>query len=694
MAGQVTNLKLNTMFKFLKFKGIAAAVALFLCFSQSAYGDTGYELWLNYKPVTNQKLVRSYTDYCKKIRFAGSRYDKAISEELTLALDKMLGIPVSEAGGKDATLVMKKARRKKLGNEGYSIRSRKGRIVIEANGDAGLLYGTYHLIRLMQCGEPLDGVNITEVPKIDLRHLNHWDNLNGSIERGYAGRSLWKWDELPGTLDPRYKDYARANASIGINGTVLNNVNASSKILDRAYLEKIAALADILRDYNIKVYLSANFAAPMRVSSTPNDAKRGGGVGQLDTADPFDPEVQRWWKAKADEIYELIPDFGGFLVKANSEGMPGPQDYKRTHADGANMLAKALEPHGGIVMWRTFVYNDTSVDPDRVKRAYKEFKPLDGLFADNVILQTKNGPLDFHPSEPVLPLFGGMRNTPLQPELQITQEYLGQSTYLVYLVPMWRKFFDFDTFCEGRGSTVAGIAEGKVYKQKFTAIAGVANTGDDENWTGHHFAQANWYAFGRLAWNPGADTRRITREWIGSTWTTDEKAIETIEKMMMPAWESFVASQSPYGLGFTTRSQDHFTAGFASRVNKEWKVNGTGIGSDRTTAGTDYVSQYFEPNRSMFNDINSCPELLLLTFHFAPWDHIMKSGVTLKTAFFTGLTKTMQLNARNKGLWFRVKDAIDPERYEDVVKSLDKEAKEAREFYESADSFFKAAVKQ
>lgn len=681
------------MRNFLRFNGIAVVLTLFLCIGQSAYGDTGYELWLNYKPVTDQKLLQSYMDYCKNIHFADSRYDKAIRDELDIALDKMLGVSVVEADKGEASIRMKIVRQKKLGQEGYHISSRDGRLTIEANGDAGLLYGTYHLIRLMQCGESLDDVDITEVPKIDFRDLNHWDNLSGSIERGYAGRSLWKWDELPDKIDPRYRDYARANASIGINGTVLNNVNASSKMLDREYLEKVAALADIFREYNIKVYLSANFAAPMKMSSTPNDAKRGGGVGQLDTADPMDPEVQQWWKDKADEIYELIPDFGGFLVKANSEGMPGPQDYKRTHADGANMLAKALKPHGGIVMWRTFVYNDTSVDPDRVKRAYKEFKPFDGQFDDNVILQTKNGPLDFHPSEPVLPIFGGMEHTPLQPELQITQEYLGQSTYLVYLVPMWRKFFDFDTWCKGEGSTVAKIAEGKVFKQKFTAIAGVANTGDDENWTRHHFAQANWYAFGRLAWDPMTDTEQITREWIKSTWTTDSAAVKVIEEMMMPTWECFVASQSPYGLGFTTRPQDHYTAGFKSRVNKEWKVNATGIGSDRTTAGTDYVSQYLEPNRSIFNNIDSCPEYLLLTFHFAPWDHVMKSGATLRSAFFDGLKKTMQVNARNRELWSRVKSAIDPERYEDVIERLDKEARDARKFYEEADSFFREASK-
>lgn len=681
------------MCKYLKIRSALAALALFFCVGQSALADTGYELWLNYKPVADQTLRQSYADRLGKIYIGENRFGEAIGNELLLAFDKMLGIVPQLADKKSASLVMEIVKRKELGQEGYKIFARNGQLRIEANSDAGLLYGTYHLIRLMQTQRSLDGIDITEVPKIDLRQLDHWDDMTGSIERGYAGRTLWKWDELPGTLDPRYTDYARANASIGINGVVLNNVNADPRFLRRDYLEKIAALANVLRGYNIRVYLTANFAAPLKPSSTPNSMKRWGGVGDLATANSKDPAVQQWWKDKAAEIYELIPDFGGFLVKANSEGMPGPQDYKCTHADGANMMAKALKPFGGIVMWRTFVYDDHSLDPDRVKRAYKEFMPLDGQFDDNVILQSKNGPLDFHPSEPVLPIFGGMEHTPIQPELQITQEYLGQSTYLVYLVPMWRKFFDFDTWCDGEGSTVARITEGRVNDQKFTAIAGVANTGDDINWTGHHFAQANWYAFGRLAWDPTVETQEITRDWIRSTWTNDAAAVEKIEQMMMPTWESFVASNSPYGLGFTTRSQDHYKAGFGSRVNKEWKVDGTGIGSDRTTAGTDYVSQYLEPNRSVFNDIDRCPEYLLLTFHFAPWEHVMKSGMTLHEEFFNGLGRTKAVNAANRAIWASLEDVVDAERFGEVNASLEKEARDAEAFYKEADTFFREAVK-
>ena len=389
-------------------------------------------------------------------------------------------------------------------------------------------------------------MNIRETPALDSRQLNHWDDL-GTIERGYAGRSLWKWNDLPGKIDPRYTDYARANASIGINGVILNNVNADPRFLRRDYLEKIAVLAQIFRKYNIRVYLAANFGAPMKPSATPDVMRQWGGVGNLNTADPRNPEVQKWWKTKADEIYSLIPDFGGFVVKANSEGMPGPQDYGCTHADGANMLARALKPHGGIVMWRTFVYNP-EIDKDRIKRSYKEFLPLDGMFDDNVILQTKNGALDFQPSEPAQPLFGSMTRTPLMAELQITQEYLGHSTYLVYLLPMWREFLDFDTHCKGAGSTIAKILTGEVIPQSYRAIAGVANTGDSHNWTGHHFAQANWFAFGRLAWNPKLETHKITSEWIKSTWNCDKQTLKVVEQMMMPTWKSFVCSHAPYSI--------------------------------------------------------------------------------------------------------------------------------------------------
>ena len=676
--------------RLLFFLVLFAANAHFIKASSS--NDSGYELWLRYLPVEDSTLRQSYGDLCRYIRLSGSRFDQAISSELKLALGKMLGITPEFTDKNTARLRMKISPRAGLGPEGYRIREKKGGVTIEAGGDVGLLYGTYHLLRLMQCRESLQDIDITEIPKYDLRQLNHWDDINGNIERGYAGRSLWKWEELPDTTDPRYIDYARANASIGINGVVINNVNADPRFLRHDYLEKIAALANIFREYNIKVYITANFAAPLKPSSTPDVMKRWGGVGNLDTADPKDPQVQEWWAEKAEEIYELIPDFGGFLVKANSEGMPGPQDYGCTHAEGANMLAKALAPFGGIVMWRTFVYNP-EVDPDRVKRSYKEFLPLDGYFDVNVILQTKNGPLDFQPSEPVQPLFGAMRHTALEPELQITQEYLGHSTYLVYLLPMWRRFFDFDTYCKGEGSNVAAITEGRIYPQPFTAIAGVANTGDSENWTGHHFAQANWYAFGRLAWDPATPTETITREWIKATWNCDDTTTGIIEKMMMPTWESYVASHSPYGLGLTVKVDCHYEAGFEIRAGKEWKVDQTGIGSDRSTSGSDYVSQYFEPVRSKFNDMKTCPEEVLLCFHFVPWDHKMKSGLTLKEEFFFGLRKGVIQAGRNIELWKSIESEIDRRRYEEVLLSLQKERDDAEKFYDEAYIFFSRSTK-
>ena len=387
----------------------------------------------------------------------------------------------------------------RVGDQGYLIRTGaiNGRTatIIASSSEVGALYGAYHFLRLIQTRQPIASLDLEQRPRLDRRLLNHWDNLDGSIERGYAGRSLWKWEELPATIDPRVEDYARANASIGINGSVINSVNANPKSLTAPYLEKAAAIANMFRPYGIRVYLAPNFSAPKT-------------IGNLPTADPLDPAVAQWWKDKAAEIYKHIPDFGGFLVKANSEGQPGPQDYGRTHADGANVLADAVKPHGGIVMWRAFVYN-ADVDPDRVKRAYAELVPLDQKFRDNVFVQVKNGPLDFMPREPFSPLFGAMTKTPLMAELQITQEYLGHSNHLVYLAPMWKEFLDADTYAQGPGTTVAKVNGG---------IAGVANTGSDRNWTGHEFGQANWYAYGRLAWDSDLSSADIADEWIEMTW--------------------------------------------------------------------------------------------------------------------------------------------------------------------------------
>ena len=516
---------------------------------------------------------------------------------------------------------------KSLGNEGYILKSvnKKNKIytVVTANSDAGLLYGVYHLLRLIQTSQFDENLNIIEKPAYNHRLLNHWDNLDRTVERGYAGYSIWRWDELPAKISPLYKAYARANASVGINGTVLNNVNASPQILSKEYLEKVKIIAGELRPYNIKTYLSINFSSPKE-------------LGGLKDSDPMNPEVQKWWKEKAKEIYAMIPDFGGFLVKANSEGLPGPMDYGRTHVDGANMLADALKPFGGIVMWRAFVYNPDG--DDRAKQAYKEFKPFDGKFRDNVIIQLKNGPVDFQPREPFSPLFGAMEKTPVMPEFQITQEYLGFSNHIAYLAPMWKECLDSDTYCKGEGSTVAKTTDGSIYNQKITAIAGVANIGEDLNWCGNHFAQANWYAFGRLAWNHELTSEQIADEWLKMTFTGDKNFIEPVKEMMLSSRESVVKYMMPLGLHHLFAWGHHYGPEPWCEVpgaRPDWlpkyyhNANDTGIGFDRTTSGSNAVSQYNSPLREQFNDIGTCPENLILWFHHVPWTYGMKSGKSL-----------------------------------------------------------------
>lgn len=651
----------------------------------------GAQLWLGYEPLAEADR-EALGESCSRISLAGSRYDSLLVAELTRGIEGLLQItPTVDPRARSGIRFSLDGDPKLLGEEGYRIRGGRNGVRIQAAADAGLLYGMFDLLRMLQCGEWLEGLDRTETPAYDRRLLNHWDDLDGTIERGYAGRSLWKWDELPGRLDPRYAAYARANASIGINGVVLNNVNADPRILRHDYLVKVAALADLFRRYHIRVYLTANFAAPMKPSSTPDVMKAWGGVGDLDTADPRDVRVQAWWREKAAEIYALIPDFGGFLVKANSEGMPGPQDYGCTHADGANLLARALKPYGGIVMWRTFVYNPT-IDPDRMKRSYLEFRPLDGAFDDNVILQTKNGPLDFQPSEPVQPLFGAMPRSQMMLELQITQEYTGHATSLVYLLPMWRRVLDFDTCCAGPGSTVSRLTRGEVYPQRIRAIAGVANTGSDANWTGHPFAQANWYAFGRLAWNPDQTVSRITHDWIRSTWQVDGEDLRVIEAMMMPSWECFLRSSSPYGLGLTLDVATHYRANFAGRAGREWQVSREGIGTDRTSHGTGFTGQYFEPNRSCFDDADCCPSMWLLSFHWLPWNHRMPSGRSLREEFFEGLGSTPSLVRQNLERWQSLRGRIDPGRYASVLERLQQEYDDASRFSAEALDFFGAYV--
>lgn len=521
--------------------------------------------------------------------------------------------------------------------EGYNIYARPAQqgdniqyeATITASNPIGLLYGAYELIRLQNTDAYNTGsgnqqnfskaIDETEKPKVGLRILNHWDNLDGSIERGYAGKSIFKWEEIKlgkngkggsisKSLHDRLITYARANASLGINGSVLNNVNASPKMMTAEYINKVKVIANILRPYGIRVYLSINFASPMA-------------LGYTKTADPLDKKVQQWWKKKAKEIYATIPDFGGFLVKANSEGQPGPGDYHRTHADGANMLADAVKPYGGIIMWRSFVYGANHKGEDRVKQAVSEFKGMDGKFRDNVILQSKNGPLDFQPREPYAPIFDNIKQTPQIAELQITQEYLGQSKHLTYLAPMWKEFFGF------------------VNPNRLVGISGVANIGDDANWCGHPFSQANWYAFGRLAWNPSLTAEEIAHEWLVQTYENqDEKFTKPVEMMMMTSREACVNYMMPLGLHHIFKFDHHYGPepdGFIASYPLEWcpvyyhKADAQGIGFDRSSKGTDAVGQYPEPYRSLYDNIETCPEEYLLWFHHVPWTYKMKSGSTL-----------------------------------------------------------------
>ena len=521
--------------------------------------------------------------------------------------------------------------------EGYNLYARPAQqgdniqyeATITASNPIGLLYGAYELIRLQNTDAYNTGsgnqqnfskaIDKTEKPQVGLRILNHWDNLDGSIERGYAGKSIFKWEEIKlgkngkggsisKSLHDRLITYARANASLGINGSVLNNVNASPKMMTAEYINKVKVIANILRPYGIRVYLSINFASPMA-------------LGYTKTADPLDKKVQQWWKKKAKEIYATIPDFGGFLVKANSEGQPGPGDYHRTHADGANMLADAVKPYGGIIMWRSFVYGANHKGEDRVKQAVSEFKGMDGKFRDNVILQSKNGPLDFQPREPYAPIFDNIKQTPQIAELQITQEYLGQSKHLTYLAPMWKEFFDF------------------VNPNKLVGISGVANIGDDANWCGHPFSQANWYAFGRLAWNPSLTAEEIAHEWLVQTYENqDEKFTKPVEMMMMTSREACVNYMMPLGLHHIFKFDHHYGPepdGFIASYPLEWcpvyyhKADAQGVGFDRSSKGTDAVGQYPEPYRSLYDNIETCPEEYLLWFHHVAWDYKMKSGSTL-----------------------------------------------------------------
>jgi alpha-glucuronidase len=651
-------------------------VVLMVMSALTGRSEDGYRLWLRYDPITDPAKIKEYKASLTSILQEGESPTLQIAErELMLALKGLLNYSpsVSNDVRSNGTLLIGNKNFKpiaslklddklrKIGEEGFlivhsTIQGKKC-IVITANQDIGVLYGVFHFIRLLQTHQSIQQLTVENVPAIRHRLLNHWDNLDRTVERGYAGFSLWDWHKLPDYIDPRYYDYARANASIGINGTVLTNVNANAQVLTGPYLKKIAALATVFRPYGIKVYLTALFSAPAE-------------IGGLPTADPLDPAVKKWWKDKVAEIYQHIPDFGGFLIKANSEGQPGPQNYKRNHADGANLLAEALAPYKGIVMWRAFVYNN-EVPEDRAKQAYSEFKPLDGRFNNNVFVQVKNGPVDFQPREPFHPLFGAMPKTPLMMEFQITQEYLGFATHLVYLAPLFKECLNADTYANGKGSTVSGVIDGSLEGHSLSGIAGVANIGTDRNWCGHPFAQANWYAFGRLASDPSLTAEEIADEWIRMTFTNDPQAVQSIRTMMIASREITVRYMTPLGLHHLMGWDHHY--GPAPWINDkpraDWtsvyyhKADSAGIGFDRTKSGSNALEQYAYPVQEYFRSMNACPEEYLLWFHHVPWDHKMRSGRTLWEELCHSYYQGADSVAWMQKVWNSVEAKVDADRF-------------------------------
>lgn len=650
------------------------------------FAEDGSRLWLRYKPLAEVQKEKSNT-FISIVKDERSATLDIASGELSSAWKELTGKDIYLSTLQDGSIVIGTTKSKNvrslltgkeledLSDDGFIIRSiKKGNrnyTVITSAEERGILYGVFHFLRLVQTDSLSDNLNIVENPKYKVRILNHWDNLDRTVERGYAGYSIWKWDELPNTLSPRYEAYARANASIGINATVLNNVNATPEILTDAYLTKVKALADIFRPYGVKVYLAVNFSSPKE-------------LGGLSDSDPLNPEVSKWWSSKVKEIYSFIPDFGGFLVKANSEGLPGPQDYGRTHADGANMLADALKPYGGIVMWRAFVYNPSN--EDRAKQAYSEFTPLDGQFRNNVIIQIKNGPVDFQPREPFSPLFGALRKTSEMVEFQITQEYLGFSNHLVYLSPLFKETLDSDTFSDGKGSTIAKITDGTLRPNKVTAISAVANIGEDTNWCGHHFAQANWYAFGRLAWNHQLTSEQIADEWIKMTFSDNKDFIDPVKDMMLSSRETAVDYMMPLGLHHIFAFGHHYGPepwGDVPGARPDWmpwyyhNADNTGLGFDRTMSGSNAVSQYFPPLNNIYNDIALCPENLLLWFHHVPWDYRMKDGKTLWDELCYKYDSGVQQVRAYQKLWDRMEPFVDEQRFREIQSKLRIQARDA-----------------
>lgn len=682
----------------MKGRNIILLLLLLLC-TQGLYAESGYRLWLRYQPVEDSSLCEAYRRQNRKVMFPGEAESLAAARwELEQGLSGLLDLAYTEVDKVEehtlivGTPVMLPLLRTQsfypeirgLGEEGYMILSCKieGKevTVITAGTDTGILYGVFRYLRIMQTHQPLEKLAIKEVPKLKYRVLNHWDNLNGTVERGYAGYSIWNWERLPAYKEQRYTDYARANASIGINGAVLNNVNAQAKSLRTDWLVKTSGLADVFRPYGIRVYLTAKFSAPKE-------------IGGLKTADPNDPRVRQWWKDKVKEIYSLIPDFGGFLVKANSEGQPGPQDYGCSHADGANMLADALEPYGGVVFWRAFVYkNERHID--RVVNGYNEFKPIDGQFRKNVFVQPKNGPIDFQPREPFHPLFGGMPNTPLSLEFQITQENLGHAGHLVYLGTLFEETLQSDTYEHGKGSTVSKVLQNYQKTHGISGIAGVPNIGTDLNWTGHLFGQANWYAFGRLAWDPDMSSASIAEDWARMTFSNDGQVVAPVLKLMLMSRETYVNYTMPLGLNHIMNYDTHngpepwhddpvWTAFDYHKITKD------SIGVNRTARGTGATKQYHSPVCKRFDDIGTCPQEYLLWFHRVPWNYKLSSGKTLWDELVLHYYKGVDEVRQMQKIWSGLEGKIDSERFEHVSSLLRYQEQEAMWWRDGCLLFFR-----
>lgn len=656
--------------------------------------EDGYELWLRYRPVSDATLLNNYRTGATQVVVEGSSLiATSTRNELTRGLSGLLNTAISSSGSVtqsgaivagspgSSSLINSlgwNTELNNLGPDGFIIRaatlSGKSCTVVAGSTDNGALYGAFRFLSLIQCYQSISGLNISEKPQYKLRLLNHWDNWSGSIERGYAGNSIFKWSELPGTVSPRYQDYCRACASVGINGAVINNVNAQDDYIRTANLPKVAAIANVFRKYGMKLYLTVRFDSPIS-------------VGGLSTADPLDANVIQWWANKVNEIYGYIPDFGGFLVKADSEGQPGPSQYGRNHAQGANMLADVLRSHGGIVCWRAFVYVNN--DSDRAKRAYKFFKPLDGQFANEVILQVKNGPVDFQVREAVSPLIGGMIGTNTGMELQITQEYTGQATHLCWLIPQWKVVLNFDTQAKGAGSTVNKVLDGTVHGYNKSLIAGVSNIGSDTNWTRHYLHQANWYGYGRLVWNSNLNADQIAEEWIRMTYGADTAVISIIKSMLIGSWQTFEKYTEYRGTCFMCDANHYDPNPARAEAISYHHADATGFGYNRTRTGTDYVDQYYPPVADLYNNISTCPEEMLLWYNFVNYTYRLSSGKTaiqdLYDRHFDGVTEVQGLI----NSWTSLQGKIDNTRYSSVLTSLNNQLTHAIKWRDTVNSYFK-----